>query len=114
MEFKELQYKVIMKARSNGLLKVIDSYTMFIDVAKVFYELYLARDCDKKAIKRKIGESIEALIVLAEQNGLNAKECLEYSYNSKDGKTQNGVFIKDSDLIGDDLGDHYNEDGVRQ
>ena len=111
MEFKEIQYKVIMWARSKNLLKKENSFKQFAKVVEEVGEIA------NEGLKDAIGDTFVTLIILAKQNDLDALECLESAYNvikDRTGKTQNGVFIKDSDLIGDDLGDHYNEDGVRQ
>tara|TARA_R110000764_G_scaffold72464_3_gene148629 strand:+ start:6741 stop:7106 length:366 start_codon:yes stop_codon:yes gene_type:complete len=121
MEFKEIQYKVIMWARSKNLLKKENSFKQFAkvveEVGEIANELCRLKGSDKEGLKDAIGDTFVTLIILAKQNDLDALECLESAYNvikDRTGKTQNGVFIKDSDLIGDDLGDHYNEDGVRQ
>jgi NTP pyrophosphatase (non-canonical NTP hydrolase) len=49
------------------------------------------------ALKDGIGDSIVTLIILAQQSGLSATECLQCAYDEikgRKGKMQNGVFIK--------------------
>lgn len=51
--------------------------------------------------KDAVGDTIVTLIILAQQNGTNVKECLEVAYNEikgRKGKTINGVFVKEADL----------------
>ena len=57
----------------------------------------LAKD-DKDELIDGIGDVVVTLIILAEQNGLTLKECLESAYAeiaNRKGKTINGIFIKD-------------------
>ena len=57
----------------------------------------LAKD-DKDELIDGIGDVVVTLIILAEQNGLTLKECLESAYGeiaNRKGKTINGIFIKD-------------------
>jgi NTP pyrophosphatase (non-canonical NTP hydrolase) len=49
-------------------------------------------------LKDGIGDSFVTLIILAQQCGFSAEECLQAAYDvikNRTGKTVNGVFIKD-------------------
>ena len=79
-----------------------DSSKQFLKVAEEFGEIgaALARG-NEDDFKDAVGDTIVTLIILAQQNGTNVKECLEVAYNEikgRKGKTVNGVFIKESDL----------------
>ena len=57
----------------------------------------LAKD-NKEELIDGIGDVFVTLIILAAQNGLNPKDCLNSAWNeikNRTGKTVNGVFIKD-------------------
>ena len=56
---------------------------------------------DKDALKDGIGDTVLALIILAQQHCWTLEECLQYAYDEikdRKGKTINGTFIKESDL----------------
>lgn len=74
----------------------------FLKVAEEFGEIgaALARN-NEDDFKDAVGDTIVTLIILAQQNGTNVKECLELAYNEikgRKGKTINGVFVKQVDL----------------
>ncbi|HAY89152.1 MAG TPA: hypothetical protein DCY51_06910 [Bacteroidetes bacterium] len=53
---------------------------------------------NKEELIDGIGDVFVTLIILAAQNGLNPKDCLNSAWNeikNRTGKTVNGVFIKD-------------------
>jgi NTP pyrophosphatase (non-canonical NTP hydrolase) len=52
-------------------------------------------------LKDGIGDSFVTLIILAQQCGFSAEECLQAAYDvikNRTGKTVNGVFIKDGNV----------------
>lgn len=74
---------------------------------KVFEEVgevaaALARS-DMHELKDGIGDTVVTLIILAQQNGMDLKECLNAAYDEikyRTGKMVDGVFVKSSDLKG--------------
>lgn len=72
---------------------------------KVFEEVgevaaALARK-DMHELKDGIGDTVVTLIILAQQNGMDLKECLAAAYDEikdRTGKMVDGVFVKSSDL----------------
>lgn len=79
-----------------------DSSKQFLKVAEEFGEIgaALARN-NEDDFKDAVGDTIVTLIILAQQNGTNVKDCLEIAYNEikgRKGKTINGVFVKQIDL----------------
>lgn len=60
---------------------------------------------DQEELVDGIGDSIVTLIVLAQQSGMDALDCLEAAYNviaKRKGKVVNGVFVKEEDLQGEE------------
>lgn len=59
-------------------------------------------------IKDGIGDTVVTLILLAEMHGWTFEECLQVAYDEIKGRTgvmTDGVFVKDSPSIDDDLGE---------
>ena len=57
---------------------------------------------DEAALIDGIGDVVITLILLAQQNGLELQDCLQYAYDEikgRKGKMVNGVFVKESDLM---------------
>lgn len=62
----------------------------------------LARN-DMDMLEDGIGDVIVTLIILAQQNGMSLENCLDTAYfeiKGRKGKMINGVFVKESDLKG--------------
>lgn len=79
-----------------------ESSKQFLKVAEETGEVAaaLARS-DKEALQDGIGDVIVTLIILAQQNQLTIKDCLQMAYDEiadRKGRMVNGVFVKDSDL----------------
>jgi len=56
---------------------------------------------DKELLQDGIGDVYVCLTILASQNGLNMRECVEQAYNEikdRKGKMKNGIFVKQQDL----------------
>lgn len=54
-----------------------------------------------EVVKDSIGDAYVVLTILAKQCGLTINDCVEFSYNEikhRQGKTINGVFVKEEDL----------------
>src|SRR5699024_500249 len=79
-----------------------DSSKQFLKVTEEVGEVAaaLARS-DKEALQDGIGDVVVTLIILAQQNQLTIKDCLQMAYDEiadRKGRMVNGVFVKDSDL----------------
>lgn len=60
---------------------------------------------DQEELMDGIGDSIVTLIILAQQSGMDALDCLNAAYNviaKRKGEVVNGVFVKEEDLQGED------------
>jgi NTP pyrophosphatase (non-canonical NTP hydrolase) len=56
---------------------------------------------DKEGIRGEIGDVLVTLAILSHQSGLSLSDCFNEAYNKisrRKGETQNGIFIKESDL----------------
>ena len=93
---------VIQWAHNKGLITRDNSYKQFAKVVEEVAEIGSALNHnDTLELIDAIGDTTVTLIILAEQNGLNFKGCLEHAYNviaNRTGKTVNGVFIKDKTI----------------
>ena len=81
-----------------------DSSKQFLKVTEEVGEVAsaLARG-NHEGLKDGIGDVVVTLIILAQQNGLTLEECLQCAYNEisgRKGRMVNGVFVKESDLVG--------------
>jgi NTP pyrophosphatase (non-canonical NTP hydrolase) len=99
---EQLVKDVVKWADDKGLLKKENSSKQFLKVAEEVGEVASALAKDKPdMLKDGIGDVFVTLIILAEQNGMTAEECLQAAYNeikNRTGKTVNGVFVKQSDI----------------
>lgn len=89
-------------AGDKGLLIKENSAKQMLKVTEEIGEVAaaVARDNIEK-LKDGIGDGFVTLIILAEQNGLSAAECLNAAWDEikgRTGKTVNGVFVKEEDL----------------
>jgi NTP pyrophosphatase (non-canonical NTP hydrolase) len=97
---EQLINNVIQWADNKSLLKKENS---FKQLAKTMEELgetasALAKN-QPDQLKDGIGDVLVTIIILAAQNGLTTKECLEAAWNEikdRKGATINGVFIKEA------------------
>lgn len=101
-EIGDLVTKVEQWSKARGLDQA-DSAKQYLKVGEETGEVAaaLARN-DKEALKDGIGDVVVTMTVLAQQNGLTLRECLETAYNeiaNRKGKMVNGVFVKEEDLI---------------
>lgn len=83
-------------------LDTADSFKQFAKVAEEFGEIAasLARN-DKAELKDAIGDTVVTLIILAKQQNMNLEDCLQTAYDvikERQGKTVDGIFIKEADL----------------
>lgn len=65
----------------------------------------LAKDNPGKVID-SIGDTYVVLVILSEQLGLDVEQCVREAYEeikNRKGKLMNGVFVKEEDLIGNEL-----------
>ena len=90
---------VLQWAHNKNLIKKENSYKQFCKVVEEVAEIGTALNHQsEEELIDAIGDTAVTLIILAEQNGLNFKDCLEHAYNviaNRTGKTINGVFLKD-------------------
>jgi phosphoribosyl-ATP pyrophosphohydrolase len=90
---------VIQWAHNKSLIKKENSYKQFAKVVEEVAEIGTALNHQsEEELIDAIGDTTVTLIILAEQNGLNFKGCLDHAYNvikNRTGKTINGVFLKD-------------------
>jgi NTP pyrophosphatase (non-canonical NTP hydrolase) len=93
---------VVKWADDKGLLKKENSAKQFLKVAEEVGEVASALAKDKPdMLMDGIGDVFVTLIILAEQNGMTAEQCLQAAYDeikNRTGKTVNGVFVKQTDL----------------
>ena len=97
---EKLVQEVIQWGKEKNIVKKENSYKQFCKamiegVAEVGTAL---NNKDKEELIDAIGDSTVTLILLAAQNNLDFKNCLEVAYNvikDRTGKTENGVFVKD-------------------
>ena len=97
----ELIKQVVQWSIDKGLDKA-NPRDQFLKVSEEVGEVAaaLARG-DKLALIDGIGDVVVTLILLAQQNGLELQDCLQYAYDEikdRQGKMVDGVFVKQSDL----------------
>lgn len=99
MKFEELQRKVLDWADQRDLLHEENRLKQWGKTQEEVLEIYQAMlDNDRPAILDGLGDAAVTLIILADQNGMDLKNCLEAAYDeikNRVGKTINGEFIKD-------------------
>lgn len=101
MNFDELTENVITWAYNKGLLTKDNSSKQMVKVMEEVGETAgaLLKD-NQEELKDGIGDSFVTLIILSKQLGFEPSECLEAAWNEikdRKGKTENGIFIKESD-----------------
>ena len=87
-------------ANDRNIINGATSQSQCIKLIEEFGELAgnIARGKD---IKDDIGDMIVVLTILAAQNNVTIKECVEVAYNDikfRKGKMINGIFVKEKDL----------------
>ena len=96
---EKLVQEVIQWGKEKNIVKKENSYKQFCKVVEEVAEVGTAlNNKDKEELIDAIGDSTVTLILLAAQNNLDFKNCLETAYNvikDRTGKTENGVFVKD-------------------
>jgi len=96
---EKLIKEVIQWGEEKNIIKKENSYKQFCKVVEEVAEVGTAlNNKDENELIDAIGDSAVTLILLAAQNNLDFKNCLEVAYNvikDRTGKTENGVFIKD-------------------
>jgi len=96
---EKLVQEVIQWGKEKNIVKKENSYKQFCKVVEEVAEVGTAlNNKDKEELIDAIGDSTVTLILLAAQNNLDFKNCLEVAYNvikDRTGKTENGVFVKD-------------------
>ena len=96
---QELIKDVVLWGEEKNLIKKEKSYKQFCKVVEEVAEVGTAlNNKDEEELIDAIGDSTVTLILLAAQNGLDFKDCLQTAYDvikGRKGKTENGVFIKD-------------------
>ena len=96
---EKLVQQVIQWGKEKNIVKKENSYKQFCKVVEEVAEVGTAlNNKDKEELIDAIGDSTVTLILLAAQNNLDFKNCLEVAYNvikDRTGKTENGVFVKD-------------------
>jgi len=101
MTLDELEIKVGNWAIKRGILKKENATKQIMKVMEEVGETAgaILKD-NEKDIVDGIGDSFVTLIILAKQLGYTPQECLEAAWNEikdREGKTINGVFVKDVD-----------------
>ena len=99
MTLDELSIKVENWAITRGIAKKENAPKQMLKVMEEVGETAgaLLRGDDAELIDG-IGDSLVTLIILAKQLGYSPKQCLEAAWNEikhREGKTVNGIFIKD-------------------
>lgn len=99
----ELLIEKVKKWSKDRNLHVSDSNKQFLKIVEELGEVsgaYARGNIEE--MKKELGDVLVTLIIFAQQNQLDLKECLELAYNKilyRKGKMINGVFIKEEDLI---------------
>jgi NTP pyrophosphatase (non-canonical NTP hydrolase) len=101
--FNELAESVLAWAARRDLIAEKNAKNQMLKVFEEVGELSgaLAKGKDKDAIMDGIGDTFVTVLILAFQLGLDPSECLDKAYNeiaNRNGKTVNGVFVKNADL----------------
>lgn len=99
----ELIAKVEQWAREKGLDQAESSKQMLKTVEEVGEVASALARKEKDALRDGIGDVVVTLIILVMQNDMDLYECLNQAYNEikgRTGKMVDGVFVKSSDLEG--------------
>jgi NTP pyrophosphatase (non-canonical NTP hydrolase) len=99
MTFSELNERVLVWAHEKGIL---EKATKFKQAQKTLEEcgelLHAIGAGDKDEIKDAIGDVLVTIIIQAEMNDLDIRDCLRSAYDvikGRSGKMVNGQFLKD-------------------
>ena len=99
MNFEQLQRKVLDWADAKDLLHEENRLKQWGKTLEEVHEVYMAMlDNNREEVMDGIGDTLVTLIILADQNGMDAVNCLEKAYDvikDRKGKTVNGEFVKD-------------------
>lgn len=94
----ELIENVIKWAKDRGILTANNAWPQYAKVNEEAAEIGQAlANKDIAELEDAIGDTTVTLIILAEQNGLDFKQCLQVAYNTikdRKGRTINGQFHK--------------------
>lgn len=97
--FESLRKKVLNWADARNLLHEENKFKQWGKTQEEVLEIYQAMlNEDSEEVMDGIGDALVTLIILADQNGMNAVNCLEKAYDvikNRTGKTVNGEFVKD-------------------
>lgn len=122
MNFKELKNKVLSWADDKDLLHSENADKQFMKFIEEVFEFnvemvaglnyikqceYIGTSIDHnlkkiRNLKLEMGDIFVTLIILCEQIGIDPVECLSMAYekiSKRKGKTINGTFVKEEDLI---------------
>ncbi|MGP0612779.1 MazG-like family protein [Listeria monocytogenes] len=103
MDINNLTTNIAEWAMNKGLDRAEPS-KQFLKVTEEVGEVAAALARGNKAeLADGIGDVYVTLVILAMQNGLNIKDCIELAYSEiagRTGKMVDGVFVKDDDLDG--------------
>lgn len=97
----ELIWQVEKWSKDRGIDKAESSKQMLKVVEEVGEVASALARGNKDDLRDGIGDVVVTLIILAQQNGLDLYECLDFAYSEialRKGKTIDGVFVKESDL----------------
>lgn len=118
--FEELKDYTLLWARDKDLLHEENAEKQFMKFIEEVFEFYKelvsykddciffevvgegCDDADQEYMELEMGDIFVTLIILCEQLNLDPVECLEKAYNkikSRKGKTINGTFVKEADLV---------------
>ena len=119
MSFRMLQADVLKWAKDKDLLYSVNAPKQFMKFIEEVFEFKTEMDTFNEVnsdsefsngyqkyiehnLKLEMGDIFVTLIILCEQIGIDPAECLEMAYEKikgKKGKTINGNFYKEEDLI---------------
>lgn len=98
-QFYDLETRVFNWAKDRGIFKSATPQSQFTKTLEETVELGTAiAKNDKAEIADAIGDIVVTLIIQANMQGLDTLECLADAVNiieSRTGKMQNGMFVKD-------------------
>ena len=116
MKFEDLESLVLRWAEDKDLMHKEYIEEQFMKFMEEVFEFKTELDtwsrlnsCDKRKIdeslshnlKFEMGDVLVTLIILAKQLEINPSECLDLAYTKiakRNGKTINGIFVKEEDL----------------
>ena len=114
MTFEQLEQLVISWGEDKNLIKKENSEKQFMKFIEEVFEFKTEMDFREirwdsgidetdilESMQLEMGDILVTLIILSAQLGINLKKCLEMVYekiSKRNGKTINGIFVKESDL----------------